>query len=97
MVYKLCSFIEKGGLYFKYINSSLVDVVKLRCCKNSSMILLTFPHLDFLEDGKWSTRQTEREPLQSVTTDPNKLWPNGIVPYVTGDSIGKCIERNCDY
>ena len=32
-----------------------------------------------------------REPQFSMTNDPDKLWPNGILPYEIEDQYGKKI------
>ena len=33
--------------------------------------------------------QAAREPQHFMTTDPDKVWPNGIVPYFIDDNIGE--------
>ena len=38
-------------------------------------------------------KQAIREPQHLVTTEPDKLWPNGILPYVIEDKIGMAFIR----
>ena len=33
----------------------------------------------------------------SMTNDPAKVWPNGIVPYKIDVSVGKCITTHSPY
>ena len=34
-------------------------------------------------NGDWRERQ------HSMTNDPDKVWPNGILPYLIDDNLGK--------